>query len=128
VKALVQKVDSQASAINHLASESNQLKAQMPVIEIGRGLGGYGGGLAGWPLSNGTNARQYPKSFGFTKHFTHPPNVIVGITSIDADHNPNRRMSVYVDNITASGFVMHTSTFGESVIFSVGYSWVAIGE
>ena len=57
--------------------------------------------------------------------FNVPPKVQVMLNSLDTEHTINTRLQVSPGNITANGFDVVVSTWGESKVYAVGIAWFA---
>jgi hypothetical protein len=77
-------------------------------------------------LSGGTGERQMTVSVSFTKPFKVKPDVVVGITLIDAASGVGTRVSATADGISRDGFTVVVKTWGDSKIFGAQGSWVAV--
>ncbi|KAF8429811.1 hypothetical protein EV426DRAFT_582905 [Tirmania nivea] len=64
----------------------------------------------------------------FHQKFTSVPTVIVSLSSVDLSHDYNCRVRVYATNINLEGFTVHADTWEDSVVYSCGISWLAIGQ
>jgi hypothetical protein len=57
-----------------------------------------------------------------------PPRVVVGLNKIDCAAGRNLRVAVSVENVSTSSFRWHISTWGYSVLYSAGASWIALDQ
>ncbi|KAF3058226.1 hypothetical protein GL218_05228 [Daldinia childiae] len=73
--------------------------------------------------SNDTKGRIW-----FEKEFKSVPKVTTGMSSADVSKNANFRVSVYPTEIDTKGFKVNVHGWDNTVIYSCGVSWVAIGE
>ncbi|KAK6950627.1 hypothetical protein Daesc_007151 [Daldinia eschscholtzii] len=111
LEALSQKVDE----LSALAS------ARGPRVECGLWNTGE---VRSWKYpSNETRGR-----INFSKDFKSIPKVTTGISSADVDKKANFRISVYPTEIDKKGFKVNVDGWADTVIYTCGVSWVAIGE
>jgi len=80
----------------------------------------------GWQLHEGEGMRIFPLTVTFAKEMPSKPAVIVSLTHIDASDDYNLRVQVEVDNATTTGWNGRFVTWGDSQIFGLGASWIAI--
>ncbi|KAI0095416.1 hypothetical protein F4814DRAFT_436558 [Daldinia grandis] len=73
--------------------------------------------------SNETKGRIW-----FEKEFKSAPKVTTGMSSADVSRDANFRVSVYPTDIDSKGFKVNVHGWGDTVIYSCGVSWVAIGD
>jgi hypothetical protein len=81
----------------------------------------------GWTLSQGSGPRYFRVHATFGKTFVTPPGVSLGLMSIDELNTTNTRVNVYAENITKDGFDIVYLAWGDSIMYGVGASWVAVG-
>ncbi|MGA3122335.1 MAG: H-type lectin domain-containing protein [Polyangiaceae bacterium] len=85
--------------------------------------------LEGWsllePSANGARAFHYPVSF--SRPFSAPPVVHIGMVGLDVSREDNARIRVRALDITGSGFTLHAETWLNTKIWAVDVSWLAIG-
>ncbi|MGA7124370.1 MAG: H-type lectin domain-containing protein [Polyangiaceae bacterium] len=86
--------------------------------------------LEGWsllePWNDGTRVFRYHVSFSRT--FSTPPVVQVGIVGLDVSKEDNLRIRVRPIDITSAGFTLEAETWLYTKIWSVDVSWLAIGS
>ncbi|KAI1653878.1 hypothetical protein F4813DRAFT_373082 [Daldinia decipiens] len=109
--ALSQKVDE----LSELAS------ARGPRVECG--LWNTGEVRSSNQPSNNTRARIW-----FEKEFKSVPKVTTGMSSADVSKDANFRVSVYPTEIDTKGFKVNVHGWHDTMIYSCGVSWVAIGD
>ncbi|KAH8148317.1 uncharacterized protein LAJ45_07770 [Morchella importuna] len=54
-----------------------------------------------------------------------PPIVLVWLNSVHANKSHNTRVKVYTSDIDKQGFTIHVDTWGDSILYSGGASWIA---
>ncbi|HSJ00951.1 MAG TPA: H-type lectin domain-containing protein, partial [Verrucomicrobium sp.] len=84
----------------------------------------------GWNLAESPEpgvARVYTLEVPFAEPFFNPPVVQAGLTGFDMDHAFSGRLSLKVITITPSGFSVSISTWEDSKVYAVEFSWLAIG-
>ncbi len=82
----------------------------------------------GWTLHQGDGTRYYQLIVTFDKPFESAPTVNYGVTGFDAATEKGLRLSVRVEKVTITGFVVKISTWQDSRVFSVSGNWLAIGK
>jgi len=100
-------------------------KAPPPFVIIKSGMGGSDYNQSGFELNRpgGRPLTQHVdlKGAGFTKS----PNVILGLTHIDATANRNTRINIHAENISPDGFDVIASVWSDSSLAGVQWNWVA---
>jgi hypothetical protein len=86
----------------------------------------------GWNLATpSTDGADEVRTFRFTVYFTAPfeapPVVHLGLTGFDLDQRDSNRLSLRTADITATGFVAEISTWRDTRVYSVEFSWLALG-
>lgn len=86
----------------------------------------------GWnladPAPDGTDeARSFVVDVLFAAPFTSTPVVTLGLTGLDMDQYAASRLSLKVENLTASGFKVAVTTWRDSRVYAVEFNWFAIG-
>ena len=64
----------------------------------------------------------------FLKPFENKPDVVVGVSAIDAVSGTNLRYSLKAKSVSRDGFTVEVKTWGDSKILSIGGFWVAHAE
>jgi hypothetical protein len=85
--------------------------------------------LEGWSLlelSTDTD-RVFRYDVAFSRPFSAPPVVQVGIVGLDVSKDDNVRVRVRARDITETGFTLQAETWLNTKIWSVEVSWLAIG-
>lgn len=75
-------------------------------------------------LHENTGDRTFTVEVAFLKPFENKPDVVVGLSSIDAAPG-NLRYSVKTKSISRDGFTVEVKTWGDTKIMSIGGFWVA---
>jgi hypothetical protein len=65
------------------------------------------------------------KRVNFATSFNAPPKVITWLQSLDMDKNKNWRIRVYPTDIDNSGFTIHADSWGDSILYRAGVTWLA---
>jgi hypothetical protein len=81
-----------------------------------------------YTLHENSGERVFTVEVPFLKPFENKPDVVVGVSAIDADPNTNLRFSVKTKSISRDGFTVEVKTWGDSKIFSISGFWVAHAE
>ncbi|KAI0377923.1 hypothetical protein F5Y04DRAFT_291533 [Hypomontagnella monticulosa] len=63
----------------------------------------------------------------FPTEFKSLPMVMVNLTSVDISSGSNCRVKVYATEVNSRGFTVHADTWGGTILYSCGVSWVALG-
>lgn len=82
---------------------------------------------SGGPMWTGQGPRVELRSVRFDERFVEPPVVHVSLSMWDVDGNANQRADIQAVNITAEGFELQFSTWGDTRVARVRASWMAIG-
>ncbi|KAI0889776.1 uncharacterized protein GGS22DRAFT_3982 [Annulohypoxylon maeteangense] len=64
----------------------------------------------------------------FSKEFKLTPMVMVSVSSVDFSNFKNYRVKVYATEVNPRGFIVHADTWGSTLLYSCGVSWMAVGE
>jgi hypothetical protein len=86
--------------------------------------------LEGWtlldPSSDGDRTFRYAVTF--SRSFSAPPVVQVGIVGLDVSKDDNVRVRVRAFDIAETGFTLQAETWLNTKIWLVEVSWLAIGS
>ena len=63
----------------------------------------------------------------FAAPFFNTPVVTLGLTGFDTDQYAAGRLSLKVEDLTASGFKVAVNTWRDSRVYAVEFNWFAIG-
>ena len=86
----------------------------------------------GWnlaePPTEGTDeARIFRFTVFFAAPFDAPPVVHLSLTGFDFDQRDSNRLSLRASEIGTSSFVAEIATWRDTRVYSVEFSWLAIG-
>ncbi len=86
----------------------------------------------GWnlaePLADGAeDARVFRFTVYFAAPFASPPVVHLGLTGFDLDQRDSNRLTLRATQISNESFVAEISTWRETRVYSVEFSWLALG-
>jgi hypothetical protein len=86
----------------------------------------------GWNLASpATDTSGDARVFRFTVYFAAPfdapPVVHLGLTGFDFDQRDSNRLALRAVEITPAAFVVEVSTWRETRVYSVEFSWLALG-
>lgn len=86
----------------------------------------------GWnlakPPTEGTEAiRVFRFKVYFGAPFRTPPVVHLGLTGFDLDQRDSSRLTLTARDITEKGFTAEIATWRETRVYSVAFSWLALG-
>ncbi|KAI0387073.1 hypothetical protein F5Y04DRAFT_288839 [Hypomontagnella monticulosa] len=63
----------------------------------------------------------------FIEKFTSVPTVAVSINAADVEKRTNFRVKAYATAVDVKGFTITAESWGDTVLFSCGVTWIAIG-
>ena len=78
-----------------------------------------------YTLHENTGERVFTVEVNFLKPFDDKPDVVVGVSAIDAVSGSNLRYSLKAKSVSRDGFTVEVKTWGDSKILSIGGFWVA---
>jgi hypothetical protein len=86
----------------------------------------------GWNLAEPpAESSEDSRIFRFTVYFATPfefsPVVHLGLTGFDIDHSDSSRLSLRASEITPTSFVAEIATWRDTRVYSVEFSWLAVG-
>ena len=86
----------------------------------------------GWTLATPpTDAHDQIRVLRFAVYFSAPfetpPVVQIGLTGFDLDQRDASRLTLSTTEITATGFIAEIATWRETRVYSVAFSWLALG-
>jgi hypothetical protein len=77
-----------------------------------------------YTLHENTGERVFTVEVAFLKPFENKPDVVVGLSNIDAAPG-NLRYSIKTKSVSRDGFTVEVKTWGDTKIMSIGGFWVA---
>ncbi|MFI0396060.1 H-type lectin domain-containing protein [Paracoccus jiaweipingae] len=80
------------------------------------------------PMWAGSGPRLVRRTVVFPTAFLSPPIVHVGVSMWDSAGDCNQRGDLSVEQVTAQGFDLLFSTWGDSRVARIRVDWLAIGE
>jgi len=83
--------------------------------------------LATSPAGNIEECRVFRYTVCFSSPFDALPVVHLGLTGFDLDQRDSNRLNLTATEITNTGFVAEISTWRETRVYSVTFSWLAVG-
>lgn len=86
-----------------------------------------GWNLAKPPTGGADEARVFRYAVYFATPFDAPPVVHLSLTGFDLDQRDSKRLSLRAAEITATGFVAEIATWRDTRVYSVEFSWLALG-
>jgi hypothetical protein len=86
----------------------------------------------GWTLAEAADysaedGRYFTVPIHFAEPFSAAPVVHLGLTGFDIDQRDSERLSLRAVDITNEGFVAEISTWRDTRVYSVEFSWLALG-
>ncbi|KAI1657622.1 hypothetical protein F4813DRAFT_359105 [Daldinia decipiens] len=64
----------------------------------------------------------------FTNEFSSIPTVLVSMNTASVKGGSNFRVKVYATDISSRGFTIHADSWADTVLYSCGVTWLAIGS
>jgi H-type lectin domain len=64
----------------------------------------------------------------FSAPFAAPPVVHLSLTGFDIDQRDASRLTLTATEITGAGFIAEIATWHETRVYSVAFSWLALGS
>ena len=86
-----------------------------------------GWNLASPPTETTEEARVFRFTVFFAAPFDAPPVVHLGLTGFDLDQRDSNRLCLRATVITPVSFVVEVSTWRETRVYSIEFSWLALG-
>jgi hypothetical protein len=83
--------------------------------------------LATPPDENHDHPRVFRFAVFFSTPFDAPPVVHLGLTGFDLDQRDASRLTLTATEITGTGFIAEIATWRETRVYSVAFSWLALG-
>ncbi len=80
---------------------------------------------SGFTLDKNTGPRTFSLEVNFLNPFESRPEVIVTVSSLDADKATNVRYNVEATAVSRDGFTIKITTWDDSKVFGVGGNWIA---
>jgi hypothetical protein len=94
-------------------------------IQVGTLTEGWN--LAEPPADDAEEPRVFRFNVFFAAPFDHPPVVHLGLAGFDFDQRDSSRLSLRATEISNAGFVAEIGTWRETRVYSVEFSWLALG-
>ncbi|SLN66382.1 H-type lectin domain protein [Roseisalinus antarcticus] len=82
----------------------------------------------GGDMWTGSGPRQIASDQVFSEAFRAPPSVMVSVSMWDIAAGSNARADVRAEEVTAAGFQIIFSTWGDTRVARIRVGWMAIGE
>lgn len=76
---------------------------------------------------SGSSEEIQQQFVGFGRAFSAPPTIVIGTVTLDAHKDRNLRYDVWVDNVTATGFVAYFKTWSDTELYLLTVEWLAYG-
>lgn len=106
---------------------SEYLPWKMLSATVGAGVLTEGWNLDAAPTDELEGSRSFTVPVAFASPFLSPPVVHLGLTGFDIEEHNSARITLSPANITAEGFDVVISTWRSSRVYSVEFSWLAVG-
>lgn len=82
----------------------------------------------GGEMWDSSGIRLFTKRIKFEAAFNQPPQVMISLGMIDADHSTNLRLQLRAEDINRNSFKAVAETWGDTRIGRLSISWLAIGK
>jgi hypothetical protein len=79
----------------------------------------------GYTLDENSGDRSMTIDVNFANPFDEKPDIVIGVTNVDATTQTNIRYSVSPMSISRDGFIIKVSTWSDSKIYGIGGYWMA---
>jgi len=90
--------------------------------------GGAGATTEGWNLAESAEEpRAFVTEVIFSAPFQNVPVVQLALTGFDMDQRDSGRISLKAVEVTTAGFKVEISTWLDTRVYAVEFSWLAIG-
>ena len=83
---------------------------------------------SGFTLDKNTGPRTFSLEVNFLNPFESRPEVVISVTTLDADKGTNVRYNVEAISISRDGFTIKITTWDDSKIYGIGGNWIAYME
>ena len=83
-----------------------------------------------WNLAEASpeDSRSYEVEVEFLSPFACAPVVHLGLTGFDSAQEDSPRISLKTKKLTEAGFIVEITTWASTRVYSVEFSWLAIGS
>ncbi|HMK37753.1 MAG TPA: H-type lectin domain-containing protein [Bacteroidota bacterium] len=106
------------------AASAQKLAPQKIAYQKGNFISNYAS--EDWQLSKGEGPRMCKVFIQFDTPFLSAPTVVVNLTGVDAPTDHGLRISLKVDKVSVTGFLLKIQTWEDSRINGVEGTWFAI--
>lgn len=100
-------------------------KSLSATVHVGQLTNGWN--LATPPSEYREELRTFRFKVNFSTAFDAPPVVHLGLTGLDIDQRDTSRVNLTATEITKTGFTAVITTWRETRVYSVAFSWLALG-
>ena len=100
-------------------------KTLAATVHVGTQTEGWS--LATPPDEHQDQTRVFRFDVYFSAPFETPPVVHLGLTGFDVDQRDAGRLTLAATDITTTGFTAEIATWRETRVYSVVFSWLALG-
>ncbi len=102
------------------------VKAEDDTIESGKF--NVNKNTSGFNLAQGDGPREFTMEVKFAKQFSSKPEILLSVTSIDANNKANVRYKIETSFVSEQGFIIKFSTWDDSKIYGMSGQWMAVTE
>ena len=81
---------------------------------------------SGFNLGQGEGPREFTMEVKFPNSFSTKPDILLSVTSIDANSKANVRYKIETSFISEQGFIIKVSTWDDSKVYGLSGQWMAI--
>ena len=83
---------------------------------------------SGFNLGQGEGPREFTMEVTFAQEFASKPDILLSVTSVDANTKGNVRYKIETSFVSKQGFIVRFSTWDDSKIYGLSGQWMAITE
>jgi hypothetical protein len=123
--AVIQAIAKGAANTKNLNRIMNPWKTLSATAQLGTSTEGWN--LATPPAEGTDGIRVFRFKVYFSAPFRTPPVVQLGLTGFDLDQRDSSRLTLTAREITEQGFTAEIATWRETRVYSVAFSWLALG-
>lgn len=80
----------------------------------------------GYNLHQNTGEREFTVEVKFNKKFESKPEIVLAVTSVDAEKTTNLRYALEKGFVSEEGFLLKVRTWADTKVYSLGGNWLAV--
>jgi hypothetical protein len=97
-------------------------------VKVQSGTWGASSSTEGYTLAENKGDRSITIQVNFLDPFENKPDVVLGLTLLDATSEKNLRYKVVALSVSRDAMTIKVSTWEDTKIFGIAGSWIAHGE